>query len=128
MPVSVASGTIELLCAVRSVIPAPLLGRYTAGMDVGGDVGMDEFTGRARARESYKAFAQAMQAGREILRRAGVVDPPEIPDFERVFRKLTPEMKAELYAQLSEAVAPGPAEAIRLWQPFLRKAFGQAKA
>jgi hypothetical protein len=46
---------------------------------------MDEFADRARPRESYKTFAEAMRAGREILRGAGVVDPPEIPEFDKVF-------------------------------------------
>lgn len=89
---------------------------------------MDDFADRAKARASYRTFADAMHAGRDILRRAGVADPPEIPDFERVFRKLTPEMRAELYAQLREVETLAPGEAIRLWQPFIRRAFGQPKA
>jgi hypothetical protein len=69
-----------------------------------------------------------MHAGREILRRAGVVDPPPIPEFEKVFRNLTPELRAELYARLRDVETLAPAEAIRLWQPFIRRAFGQPKA
>jgi hypothetical protein len=89
---------------------------------------MDDFAERAKALASYKTFSDAIQAGREILRRAGVVDPPPIPEFEKVFRNLTPEMRAELYAQLRNVETLAPAEAIRLWQPFIRRAFGQAKA
>ncbi len=89
---------------------------------------MDEFAERAKALATYKTFSDAMHAGRDILRRAGVADPPPIPEFEKVFRKLTPEMRAELYAQLRDVETLAPAEAIRLWQPFVRRAFGQAKA
>ena len=88
---------------------------------------MDDFADRAKARASYNTFSDAMQAGRDILRRAGVADPPPIPDFDQVFRKLTPEMRADLYRQLREVETLAPAEAIRLWQPFIRRAFGQPK-
>lgn len=87
---------------------------------------MDDFADRAKARASYKTFADAMHAGREIMRRAGVVDPPPIPDFDRVFRKLTPELRAELYAKLRDIETLSPADAIRLWQPFIRRALGPA--
>ena len=89
---------------------------------------MDDFADRAKARATYKTFSDAMQAGRDILRRAGVVDPPPIPEFDKVFRKLTPEMREELYQQLREVEMLAPAEAIRLWQPFIRRAFGQPEA
>lgn len=88
---------------------------------------MDDFADRAKARATYKTFSDAMQAGRDILRRAGVADPPPIPEFEKVFRRLTPEIREELYAQLREVETLAPAEAIRLWQPFIRRAFGQPK-
>ena len=87
---------------------------------------MDDFADRAKARATYKTFSDAMHAGRDILRRAGVVDPPPIPEFEKVFRRLTPEMRQELYAQLRDIETLPPAEAIRLWQPLIRRAFGQS--
>jgi hypothetical protein len=87
---------------------------------------MDDFSDVANARASYKAFADALKAGREIIQRTGVSDPPPIPDFDSVFRRLTPEAKQELYGQLRNAeIPPKPADAIRLWQPFIRRAFGQ---
>jgi len=89
---------------------------------------MDEFSDVARARAAYQPFADAIHAGREIVRRAGVPDPPPIPDFDAVFRRLTPPIRAELYAELRKAESLGPAEAIRLWQPFIRRAFGQPEA
>lgn len=89
---------------------------------------MDEFAARAKARATYKTFAEAMHAGRDILRRAGVADPPPIPEFENVFRKLTPEMREELFQHLRDVDTLAPADAIRLWQPFIRRAFGQPKA
>jgi hypothetical protein len=84
---------------------------------------MEEFGDVARARASYKVFLEAMDAGREIMRKAGVADPPPIPDFDTIFRRLTPEMRQELYAVLGDEER-SPAEIIRLWQPFIRRAFG----
>jgi len=89
---------------------------------------MDDFADRSKAHAAYQMFSDAMRAGRDILRRAGVVDPPPVPDFEKVFRRLTPEMREELYAQLRRIETLAPADAIRLWQPFIRRAFGQPKA
>lgn len=85
---------------------------------------MDDFTERAKARAAYKTFSDAVHAGRNILQRAGVVDPPPVPEFDQVFRRLTPEMRAELYAKLRAVETLAPADAIRLWQPFIRQAFG----
>jgi hypothetical protein len=87
------------------------------------EIDMEEFDDVARARASYKNFVDAMNAGREIMRRAGVADPPPIPDFDKVFRRLTPEMRQELYAALREKAPASPTEAIRLWQPLMRRAF-----
>jgi hypothetical protein len=84
---------------------------------------MEEFPDVARARASYKSFVEAMNAGREIMRRAGVPDPPPVPDFDVVFRRLNPELRQELYAALRESAATAPADAIRLWQPLIRRAF-----
>jgi hypothetical protein len=89
---------------------------------------MDEFADVASARAAYQTFADAIQAGRDIVRRTGVPDPPPIPDFDAVFRRLTPPVREELYAELRKGGSLGPAEAIRLWRPFIRRAFGQAKA
>lgn len=88
---------------------------------------MDDFADVAKARASYKVFSEAMHAGREIMRRAGVVDPPPVPEFDTVYRRLTPAMRRELYTALGGARNMTPADAVRLWQPFLRRAFGQPK-
>jgi hypothetical protein len=85
---------------------------------------MDEFADMAKARASYKAFADALSAGRVIFERAGVPDPPPIPAFDAVLRRLTPEMKHDLFLQLRNLETIGPAEAIRIWQPLIRQAFG----
>jgi hypothetical protein len=87
----------------------------------------DEFSNVARARESWKAFTEAMSAGREILRRAGVPDPPPIPEFDMVFRRLNAQSKTELYAALREKDVLTPAEAIKIWQPLIKKAFSDTR-
>ena len=58
------------------------------------------------------------------MRRAGVPDPPEIPAFDMVFKRLSADSKKDLYAALADKEELSPAEAIRLWQPFIRRAFG----
>jgi hypothetical protein len=88
---------------------------------------MAEFDDVARARASYNQFVKAVTAGREILARAGVPDPPPIPEFDVVFKRLNSEMRTELYATLRAETAPSPAESIRLWQPLIRRAFGIRK-
>ena len=88
---------------------------------------MDDFADVARARAAYKVFVEALSAGRNIIQRAGVADPPPIPDFDVVFRKLNPEMRRGLYDALGKAEAINPAEAIRIWQPLIRRAFGQPR-
>jgi hypothetical protein len=85
-----------------------------------------EFADVAKARASYKVFRDAMNAGRDIMRRAGVADAPEVPDFDVIFRRMTPELKQELYAALNQAEISLPAEVIRFWQPFIRRAFTKA--
>jgi hypothetical protein len=85
---------------------------------------MEEFADVAKARASYKVFIEALNQGREIMRRAGVADPPPVPDFDTVFRRLTPEMRQELYAALDLDEPKTPTETIRLWQPLIRRAFG----
>jgi hypothetical protein len=88
---------------------------------------MEAFDNVAQARASYNQFVRALNAGREILQRAGVPDPPPIPDFDVVFKRLNSGMREELYAALRADSAPGPAESIRLWQPLIRRAFGTLK-
>ena len=88
---------------------------------------MDDFADVARARAAYKTFSEALSAGRTIIQRAGVPDPPPIPDFDVVFRKLNSEMRRELYQELGKAEVIGPADAIRIWQPLIRRAFGQPR-
>ncbi|HXJ40576.1 MAG TPA: hypothetical protein VNH18_14955 [Bryobacteraceae bacterium] len=61
------------------------------------------------------------------MRRAGVPDPPPIPEFDAVFRRLPAEVRQKLYAALRENAATTPVEAIRLWQPLIRSAFGAVK-
>jgi hypothetical protein len=85
---------------------------------------MEDFADVARARASYTAFADALNAGREIMRRAGVPDPPPIPDFDAVFRRLDAGARQELYAALRDKEIPAPVEAVRIWQPLLKRAFG----
>ena len=88
---------------------------------------MDDFAYVARARAAYKTFTEALSAGRAILQRAGVAEPPPIPDFDVVFRKLNSEMRRDLYEELGKAEVISPAESIRIWQPLIRRAFGQPR-
>jgi hypothetical protein len=85
---------------------------------------MEDFADVARARASFQQFTDAMSAGREIMRRAGVSDPPPVPDFDTVFRRLDAAARQDLYAGLHENEIATPAEAVRFWQPFIRRAFG----
>jgi hypothetical protein len=87
---------------------------------------MEDFNDVAKARDSYKVFMDAMNAGREIMRRAGVPDPPPVPDFDMVFRRLNARARADLYAALPDTGTLKPADAIRLWQPLIKRAFGLA--
>ena len=88
---------------------------------------MEDFDDVAKARASYKVFKEAMTAGREIMRRAGVPDPPPVPDFDLVFRRLNARARADLYAALPDTGTLKPADAIRLWQPFIRRASGSGQ-
>ena len=87
---------------------------------------MEDFADVARARASYSALVEALSAGQEIMRRAGVPDPPPIPEFDVIFRRLNAEARKELFAALREKELATPAEVIRIWQPFLRRAFSSA--
>ena len=87
---------------------------------------MDEFTAVSRARETWALFAEAMQKGREILLRAGIAEaPPAVPDFDTVYRRLSPAMKRQLFDQLEglATTAVTTVDALRIWQPLLKKAF-----
>ncbi len=85
---------------------------------------MADFADVARARASYKVFEGALRAGREIMKRAGVPDPPPIPEFDAVFRKLDAASKEALYVELRPVEAVEPKEAIRIWTPLVKRAFG----
>jgi hypothetical protein len=85
---------------------------------------MEDFSDVSKARASWKAYAEAVNTGREVMRRAGVADPPPIPEFDTVFRRLNPELRQQLYAALDAHPSMTPSEAIQIWQPLIRKAFG----
>jgi len=85
---------------------------------------MEDFADVARARASFQQFIDAMSVGREIMRRAGVSDPPPVPDFDTVFHRLDTAARQDLYAGLRENEIATPADAVRFWQPFIRRAFG----
>jgi hypothetical protein len=88
---------------------------------------MEEFADVAKARASWKAYVEALSTGRDIMRRAGVADPPPIPEFDTVFRRLSPQLRRDLYAALNEQDAMTPSGALEIWQPLMRKAFGGPK-
>ena len=84
---------------------------------------MEEFAEVKKAREAYAVFADAMKKGRDILVRAGIAaDPPPIPEFDAVFRRLNPGLRQELYNELRKLETITPPDALRIWQPLLRKA------
>ncbi len=90
---------------------------------------MDEFTAVSRARETYALFAQALEQGRGILMRAGIVEePPPVPEFDSVYRRLSPELKRDLFEMLAAIDAPTAVDALRIWQPLLKRAFGSPRA
>jgi hypothetical protein len=84
---------------------------------------MEDFGDVSRARAAFQQFTDAMTAGREIMRRAGVSDPPPVPEFDSVFRRLDGTSRQDLYAALRENEIATPADAVRFWQPFIRRAF-----
>jgi hypothetical protein len=85
---------------------------------------MEDFEDVAKARASWNAYVSALRAGREIMMRAGVPDPPPIPEFDAVFRRLDTMARSELFGALRDRGTPTPAEALRIWQPLLKQAFG----
>ena len=84
---------------------------------------MEEFAEVKKAREAYAVFADAMKKGRDILVRAGIAaDPPPIPEFDAVFRRLNPGLRQELYNELHQLETLSTADAMRIWQPLLKRA------
>jgi hypothetical protein len=87
---------------------------------------MEEFENVARAREAYAMFADAMNKGRDILSRAGIAEaPPPVPDFDAVFRRLDSEFRQKLFADLREVKTITVVDALRIWQPLIKKAFAR---
>lgn len=82
---------------------------------------MEDFSDVAKARAAWNAYVAAMQAGREIMLRAGVSNPPPIPEFDAVFKRLDATTRGELFEALRDRDTPTPAEAIRIWQPILKE-------
>jgi hypothetical protein len=86
---------------------------------------MEDFADVAQARETYRLFAEAMNRGRDILLRAGIAEaPPPVPDFDAVFRRLPGAARRDLFERLRALDAPTIPDAMRVWQPVLKKAFG----
>jgi hypothetical protein len=85
---------------------------------------MEDFADVAKARETYQLFAEAMNRGRDILLRAGIAEaPPPVPDFDAVFRRLPAGVRRDLFEQLRALDTPTIPDALRVWQPVLKKAF-----
>jgi hypothetical protein len=88
---------------------------------------MEDFAVVSRARESYALFAAAMSQGRDILQRAGIAAaPPPVPEFDAVFRRLNAPLRQSLFEELRDLESVTTVDAIRIWQPFLKRAFGAA--
>ncbi|MCU1328768.1 MAG: hypothetical protein JWN34_4138 [Bryobacterales bacterium] len=89
---------------------------------------MDDFADVARAKASYKLYADAMNKGREILTRAGIAAaPPPVPEFDAIFRRLKPDARQELYAGLREIEEITPIDAMRVWKAAITRSFKEAK-
>ena len=85
---------------------------------------MDDFADVARARAAYKLYSDAMNRGRDILTRAGIATaPPPVPEFDAIFRRLRPDVKQELFAELRELPEADPADAMRVWKTAITKTF-----
>ncbi|HWE48514.1 MAG TPA: hypothetical protein VG273_01920 [Bryobacteraceae bacterium] len=90
---------------------------------------MVEFADVARARESYELFAEAMNKGRDILVRAGIAAaPPPVPEFDAAFRRLDNGLRRTLFDELRKLQGVTTPDAMRIWQPLLKKAFGPPSA
>jgi hypothetical protein len=87
---------------------------------------MEEFENVAKAREAYAVFVDAMSKGRDILLRAGIAEAaPPVPEFDTVFRRLDSGLRQKLYADLEEVDRITPVDALRIWQPLIKRAFGR---
>ena len=87
--------------------------------------GMEEFADVSKARQTFELYAEAMRKGRDILLRAGIAEsPPPVPDFDAVFRRLDPALRQSLFTELRKLENFGTADAMRIWQPLLKRALG----
>ena len=88
---------------------------------------MEDFKDVAKAKSSYKLYAAQLEKGRELYIKAGLADdPPPIPTFDTVFRKLDAEARRELYEELgfhAEVTAP---DAMRIWQGIIKRHLGKS--
>ena len=86
---------------------------------------MEQFADVAKARETYALFAEAMNKGRDILIRAGIAEAaPPVPAFDVVFRRLDVDRRRALYGALRPLETVTPSDALRIWQPLMKQAFG----
>ncbi len=87
---------------------------------------MEDFADISKARESYALFAEAMEKGREILIRAGIAEaPPPVPEFDAVFGRLNSAMRQQLFSEVRPLQTITSVDALRIWQPILKKAFAR---
>jgi hypothetical protein len=85
---------------------------------------VDDFGDVSRARATYELYADAMRKGRDILLRAGIAEsPPPVPEFDAVFRRLDAGLRQALFTELHKVENPGTPDAMRIWQPLLKRAF-----
>ena len=85
---------------------------------------MDDFADVAKARTAYKIYADALNKGRDLLERAGIAQaPPPVPEFDTVFKRLSPEVKQELYSELRKIEEITPPDALRVWKTAITRTF-----
>jgi hypothetical protein len=86
---------------------------------------MEDFADVSKARATYELYADAMRKGRDILLRAGIAEsPPPVPEFDAVFRRLDAGLRQTLFAELRKLESFSTPDAMRIWQPLLKRAFG----
>jgi hypothetical protein len=49
-----------------------------------------------------------------------------VPNFDAVFRRLNADLRESIYAELRTMENLTTEEALRIWQPLLKRAFGAA--
>ena len=87
---------------------------------------MEEFKDVAKAKSSYKLYAEQLERGRTLYIKAGLAaDPPPIPTFDTVFRKLSATARKELYEDLSMFEEITPADAMRVWTGIIKRHLGR---